>query len=177
MQLSPYDIVQDTGANGSIVRNKNLLHDIQTKTSLTFNGIAGALVAMKAGALRDLGNAYYHHISPANILSFLQLRDEGHAIHFERRDKTDRFVVTTPSFEYRFKDRGDGLYICDLTPIKTNLIATVQDNASQYTKREVAQAQAARELQERMAHPPDSKLKDALSYGNIIYSKVSPVLL
>ena len=25
-----------------------------------------------------------------------------------------------------------------------------------------------------MAHPPDNKLKDALSYGNIIYSKVSP---
>ena len=174
MQLSPYDIVLDTGANGSIVRNKNLLHDIQTKTPLTFNGIAGALVTKKAGALRDLGNAYYHHLSPANILSFSQLRDEGHAIHFERRDKTDMFIVSTPSFEYYFKDRGDGLYICDLTPIKTSLIATVQDNASQHTKREVAQAQAARELQERMAHPPDSKLKDALSYGNIIYSKVSP---
>ena len=43
-----------------------------------------------------------------------------------------------------------------------------------HSKREVAQAQAARELQERMAHPPDNKLKDALSYGNIIYSKVSP---
>lgn len=119
MQLKPYDIVLDTGANGSIVRNKNLLHDIHTKTSLTFNGIAGALVTKKAGALRDLGNAYYHHLSPANILSFSQVRDEGHAIHFERRDNTDMFVVTTPSFEYHFKDRGDGLYICDLTPIKT----------------------------------------------------------
>jgi hypothetical protein len=73
-----------------------------------------------------------------------------------------------------FKDRGAGLYICDFTPIKTSLISTVQDNAALHTKREVAQAQAARELQERMAHPPDNKLKDALSYGNIIYSKVSP---
>jgi Reverse transcriptase (RNA-dependent DNA polymerase) len=174
MQLSPYDIVLDTGANGSIMKNKNLLHEMEAKSPLTFNGIAGALTTTKAGALRDLGKAYYHHLSPANILSFSQLREEGHAIHFERRDKTDMFIVSTPSFEYQFKDRGAGLYVCDFTPMKTSLVSTIQDNASMHTKREVAQAKAARELQERMAHPPDNKLKDALSYGNIIYSKVSP---
>ena len=129
MKLSPYDIVLDTGTNGSIVRNKNLLHELEAKSPLTFNGIAGALTTTKAGALRDLGKAYYHHFSPANILSFSQLREEGHTIHFERRDKTDMFIVSTPSFEYQFKDRGAGLYICDFTPVKTNLISTVQDNA------------------------------------------------
>lgn len=173
-KLSPYDIVLDTGANGSIVHNKKLLHDVNTKSPLTFNGIAGTLSTTTAGALRDLGKAHYHHLSPANILSFSQVRDEGHTITFDQVDGTDTFIVSTPTFEYRFKDRGAGLYVCDLTPAKTGLISTTQDNASQHSKREVAQAQAARELQERMAHPTDSRLKDALSYGNIIYSKVSP---
>jgi hypothetical protein len=63
MQLSSYDVVLDTGANGSIMRNKNLLHDTETKSPLTFNGIAGALTTMKAGALRDLEKAYSHHLS------------------------------------------------------------------------------------------------------------------
>ena len=171
--LSPYDIVLDTGANGSIVHNKKLLHDVNTKSPLTFNGIAGTLSTTTAGALRDLGKAHYHHLSPANILSFSQVRDEGHTITFDQVDGTDTFIVSTPTFEYRFKDRGAGLYVCDLTPTKTGLISTIQDNASQHSKREVASAQAARELQERMAHPTDSRLKDALSYGNNIYSKVS----
>lgn len=173
-QLSPYDIVLDTGANGSIVHNKALLHEIKTQSPLTFSGLAGALTTTTVGAIRDLGNAHYHQNSPANILSFSQLRDAGHNIQFEKVDDIDTFTVTTQDFVYHFKERGAGLYVCDLKPIKTALVSTVYDNASQHSKREVAQALAARELQERMAHPPDNKLKEALTYGNIIYSKVSP---
>jgi hypothetical protein len=81
------------------MRNKNLLHDMAVKSPLTFKGIAGALITTEAGALRDLGKAYYHHLSPANILSFSQLREEGLTIRFERRDKTDMFIVSTSSFQ------------------------------------------------------------------------------
>ena len=164
----------DTGANSSIVHNKRLLHDVNTKSPLTFNGIAGTLSTTTAGALRDLSKAHYHRLSPANILSLSQVRDEGHTITFNKIDGTDTITVSTPAFEYQFEDMGSGLYVNDLKPTKTSLISTTQDNASQHSKREVAQAQAATELQERMAHPTDSRLKDALSYANIIYSKVSP---
>ena len=75
-QLNPYEVILDTGANGSIVHNKDLLHDVHRQASLTFGGLAGSLVTNKQGRIRDLCEAHYHANSPANIISFSQLREE-----------------------------------------------------------------------------------------------------
>ena len=172
--LSSYDLILDTGANGSIVHNKALLHSVEDSPPMSFSGIAGTLQTTTAGTIRDLGTARYHPKSPANILSFSEMRAAGHTITFRRTNNIDTFTVATKTQKYLFKQRVTGLYVCDLTPINHTFIATVQDNEALHSKREVTQATAARELQERLAHPPDARLAQALSYGNIIYSKVSP---
>ena len=154
--------------------NRELLHKIKTKPPLIFTRIAGALETTTTGVVRDLGNAYFQKLSSANIISFSQLREQGHQIKFKQRCNTDTFIISTPNYEYHLKDRGAGLYVCDLTPTSTAHVTTVEDNAALHSKREVGQALAARELQEQMAHPPDNKLAQALSHGNIIYGKVSP---
>ena len=67
------DVILDTGGNGSIVHNLELLHDVRSSPQLTFEGLAGSLHIRKKGHLRDLCSAHHHADSPANILSFSQL--------------------------------------------------------------------------------------------------------
>jgi hypothetical protein len=54
------------------------------------------------------------------------------------------------------------------------MVATVQQNESTYTKREVKRAQEARALQQRLGNPPDAKLSQALAHGNILGSTIMP---
>ena len=168
--LGDYDLILDTGANGSIVRNKALLHNISRQAPLTFGGIGGSITTSRRGRIRDLCEAYYHESSPANIVSFSQLQEAGHKIELI----ADTFVVHTPVFRYQFKLNEGGLYICDLTPISTALITTVADNKTQHSKREVIAATEARLLQERLANPPDNKMSQAIANGNIVNAKILP---
>ena len=145
----------DTGANGSIVRNRNLLHGITREAPLTFGGIGGSLTTTRRGCIRDLCQAYYHPESPANIISFSQLQEAGHRIEFV----VDTFIVHTRDYRYRFQPNEGGLYICDLTPVATALINTVAENKALHSKREVASAAEARQLQERLANPPNNTIR------------------
>ena len=52
--LGDYDLILDTGANGSIVRNKALLHDMSRQAPLTFGGIGGSITTSRRGRIRDL---------------------------------------------------------------------------------------------------------------------------
>ena len=47
------------------------------------------------------------------------------------------------------------------------MTATVADNAARFTKRELAQAAQARDLQYSLANPPDAKLAGALDRGDM----------
>ena len=62
--------------------------------------------------------------------------------------------------------RDNDLYVCNFAPSNV-FVSTVSDLESQYTKREVQEAQAARNLQCRLAAPTDMKLIKALSDGTI----------
>ena len=172
--LGRYDLILDTGANGSIVHNKELLHEIEASPALTFSGLAGSLVTTQLGTIRDLCEAHFHPKSPANIISFSQLRDAGHDLAFIKSDTKDLFTVTTATFKYKFTRRSGGLYICDLTPSKDILVNTVHGNAANHTKRDISRASNARQLQERLGNPPDNKLGQALAHGNIINTNVLP---
>ena len=49
--LSKTDIVLDTGANGSLFKNRSLLHNIDTQDEVTFDGISGVLSTDTVGDL------------------------------------------------------------------------------------------------------------------------------
>lgn len=56
----------------------------------------------------------------------------------------------------------------------TCLVSTVAENKAQYNRREVSQARNARQLQRRLADPPDTKLIKALSTGTKQNTSVTP---
>ena len=170
--LTPSDLILDTGASGSIINNRRLLHNILTMNKgVTFGGISGTLTALQHGRMSDLCTAYYHPDAPANIISFSQLHRAGHAITM---GKDNSFTVKTKHNTYRFTQRANGLYVCRAHQSTPVLIASVQQNEHHHTKREVTRAQEARALQQRLANPPDTRMAQAIAHGNIISSRVLP---
>ena len=171
-EVNNRDLILDTGASGSIVKDITLLTNIRTlKTPICFGGISGTLTVTQIGNLQDLCEAFYHPRSPANIISFSQLHQAGHIINLA---PNNTFTVTTPTQTYVFDHRDNGLYIHH-NPVSTRiLLSTVANNESKYTKREVTRAREARAMQQRLANPPDNKLSLALANGNIVTGAVLP---
>ena len=145
--LTPSDLILDTGASGSIINNRHLLHNILTvKDSATFVGISGTLTVSQHGHVDDLCTAYYHPDAPANIISFSQLHKAGHTITM---GKDNSFTVKTKQHTYRFTHRANGLYVCRAKQPTPILITSVQENEHHHTKREVTRAKEARALQQQ----------------------------
>ena len=100
----------------------------------------------------------------ANILSVSAIKNEGYTLGYE--NDSDSFYLSHPCGQAIFTRRDNGLYVSNFGPSNV-FVSTVSDLESQYAKREVQEAQAARDLQRRLAAPPDKKLIKALSDGTI----------
>ena len=170
------EIILDTGANGSIFSNPALLDNIRTAERVTFDGISGVLSTDKVGELHGICQVHLHPDALANILSFSQLRELGHSItyHEGANPWEDSFTIEHGSGQLRFTHRASGLYVHDTKAEQRCLVTTVTDNESKHSKREVAQAREARQLQRRLANPPDAKLIKALNTGTIQNATVTP---
>ena len=169
-------LLLDTGANTSVVHNARLLTSIRPTRTVRFDGLAGVLPISQIGDLDQLCSAYYSPHAVANIISFSQLRENGHTITYDSGfgPTTDSFTVRTPRTMYVFSMRPNGLYVCDIDDHRTVAVTTIAENESRFTRREVLQARAARDLSRRMGHPPDSKLIRAIQLGTLHGCLVSP---
>ena len=170
------EIILDTGANGSIFSNPALLEDIRKAERVTFDGISGVLSTDTIGELRGICQVHLHTDAIANILSFSQLRQLGHSITYNEgtHPEDDSFTIECGGSQLRFTHRANGLYVHDTRTEQHCLVTTVTDNESKYSKREVNQAREARQLQRRMANPPDAKLIKALTSGTLQNTTVMP---
>jgi hypothetical protein len=134
--LSKTDIVLDTGANGSLFKNRSLLHNIDTQDEVTFDGISGVLSTDTVGDFLGLCRAHVHRSAIANILSFSQLRQLGISIVYsEGKDPNDdSFTIIHNSGNLKFTHRANGLYVHDTRARANNtcLVTTVADNEALY---------------------------------------------
>ena len=173
--LTPTDCLLDSAANCSVVRNRNLLSYLHPcPPPVRFDGLGGALTIAEKGHLGSLCEAYYHPAATANIISFSSIKEQGHSVTYS--DSEDSFIVEFGQQSRTFRRESNGLYVCDFSdPPDTHvgMTATVSDNASQYTKREISQATLARDLQHALANPPDAKLTAALDKGDIQGTRVT----
>ena len=176
--LRKTDIVLDTGANGSLFKNRSLLHNLDTQEEVTFDGISGVLSTDTVGEFLGLCRAHVHRDAIANILSFSQLRQLGISIAYDEGENPDddSFTILHDSGNLKFTHRENGLYVHDTraSADRTCLVTTVADNEALYSRREVIRAREARQLQRRMANPPDAKLIKALASGTIQNTTVTP---
>ena len=115
--LLPHQIVLDTGANASIIKNRDLLSDIRRVAPIAFGGTGGTITATESGQFYDIGTAYLSDKYPANILSFSHTREQGNKIRFIQHSDGDAFVVTTPTQSYRFERQPNGLFVHDFAAL------------------------------------------------------------
>ena len=171
-----WEIVLDTGANGSLFANTSLVTEIHREDAVSFDGISGVLSTDTVGDFYGLCKVHIHKDAIANILSFSQLRKMGHSISYDQGElpDDDSFTIEHRWIQLRFSHRADGLYVHDTRQDHTCFVTAVAENEAQYSKREVSQARYARQLQRRLANPPDAKLIKALTTGTIQNTSVTP---
>lgn len=176
VKFMDWEVLLDTGANGSLFTNPSLAKGIHKDDSVSFDGISGVLSTDTVGDFRGLCRVHIHRDAIANILSFSQLRQMGHSITYDEGESPndDSFTVTYHGGQIRFAHRADGLYVHDTRQEQTCLVTTVAENEAKYSRREVNQARDARQLQRRLANPPDAKLIKALTTGTIQNTTVTP---
>lgn len=152
LNLDPFDIRNDNQASVSVFKERRYLTNIRpARLPCTIHGIGGALVCDQVGDFGDFGEVYYHPEALANILCFHDLA-KRYAVEFDAQK--NQFKYHTPKGEAVFKAKGK-VYVYN--PIREQreiaLVTTVEGNKVAFTRREVAKADAARELYIKLARP------------------------
>jgi hypothetical protein len=153
-------------------------------------GISGStLSATQVVDMVDFGTVYVHEGANANVISLSKCKDRGDIVTFD----SDRDVFTLqmkgaagPIYKfYRIKDdAGNSLshYGCNMAKVHREFVATpdalvavssVAHNRLGYTKPELAAADNARILNERMGFPSTRTQSRMLNHGDISNSSVT----
>ena len=167
-RLKETDVLLDNQATAGIFHNKELLSNFrETERRATISGVGGDSLSTNTVAdFEGFGEVFYHPKAAANILSFSKI-EAKHKIEYLPRKG---FIVklnpkTSVIFTRRTKgEPGEGLYVADMKGHKVyNTLATVKDNASQFTKAEQSDAKRALLFEERMGFPSKA---DAIAIAN-----------
>ena len=151
------DVLLDNQAGRSIFKNADLLSDRRAIDPFYIGGIDGTsrgLCIQEDGDFQGLGRVGYDSKAAANILSKAQVIDRGCSVSYNQ--DLDAYSLEGPVRSYLFERRllangkRSSHYSCDMSD--TVLVTTIAENMRHYTKREVQQAQHARELMSRLGH-------------------------
>ena len=170
----------------SIFKSRNLLHNVDhysTKchsSGITIVSNGGSMACSQVGKLPGLSfPVWYHPDSIANIVSLAEMVRERR-ITMDSDVENALLLHAHGGRVLQFVACGGGLYTHDLNnkdhcvkPILT-LTQTVAHLKSQFTKREVKQAQAVHDLQRRLSYPSQCTLEHLLESNYYPNCPVTP---
>ena len=116
--LNPSWVLLDTQSSCDIFNNSDLLEDIKVEKGqglrLYSNG-NGLIESNQQGTVKEYGKVWYHPQSPANIMSFANVRKKFKInISTGPGDKEPIITVTKSNGSpIRFKEISNGLYVYD----------------------------------------------------------------
>ena len=151
-ELSAWIVGIDTMASDHVIANDQLLDRVwKSRYNIEISGVGGTIVTDLEGHLKGFGTVNVSS-KGANLLSFARLSDD-----FDITWDQDRGVITvhTSAGDFDFKRDGN-LYVCDMSRMAKGvkrtsaMVQTVQGNERLYTKRQVRDAERARELMESL---------------------------
>jgi hypothetical protein len=171
--LDEYDVLCDNQSTVSVFWNKKMLKNIrETNKTTNLTGIGGKVAVTKVGDLPGYGEVYYHPTSPANILCFSDL-NKKYKVTFNAIE--NKFVVDTGSTMMEFKGKNK-LYVWNARECIAEgkiLVTTVADMESQFTQRELNEANKAREVQKRLGYASVPDILKMMRSGAIMNLPVS----
>lgn len=153
-----------TGAPSARVTGVSSVH--KSSRAPQINGVAGGSKRITdKGHLTDFGPVWIDTAFPVTLISLSDCENNGCKMRYETDvttvDGCQCIHVTAPSGKvYQFKRLpGTSLYVHRRTELSLSLPTTVEEQKKQYSKREVDQAERARELQASLLWPNQSLLK------------------
>jgi hypothetical protein len=142
-----------------VIKNRKLVERIRrANRPVRIYGIGGFIDVFEVAELPGYGEVYFSEGALANILSLNNMQQRlGHVVYDNYVENA--FVAEKENGSvFKFKLR-DGLYVYDMregsfdSGDEVALIATVEDNMSMFTKREIQDAETARKLYMTLARP------------------------
>lgn len=168
--LQPNDVLLDNQSQVHIIKDRNLLTNIQdTDGALHVTGIGGEItVVTQQGETEHFGMAFFCPHAVTNVLSYSEVADCYTVDWNQQRRCFTVYVDEHTSYEFAWYK---GLYKCnfpDRTVMHSNNFSTVTENEKQYSKREVEQAKLARNVSDRLGHPSTQQLVKMINSGSIL---------
>ena len=149
-------LVMDCGSSVDLVSNPAILKEIyESDTELTIRCNAGVKTTRYRGKLPGLGWVWLLYGGVANILSLSRMK-ERFRVTYDSVSGNSFNVIKKDGRVVRFTERTNRLYCFDMhdrTEESTILITTVEDNKLKFSGQDVAKADQARILQQRLGRP------------------------
>jgi len=175
-------IILDTACPRTMFNDRGLFSTIEESTPIIVEGINATgqpLIITQEGS-SVFGRAYYDPNCSGNILSFGEAVDSFDRVYYDSR--ADEFYVRVSQHSRMLvfqREPVSNLYLCNLEQnvgsdiISTYHVRTVDDQLKKYNNREIAKAEAARELQRKFYFLGDNTLEDLLRRGKIRNTEVT----
>lgn len=151
-------VMEDTGASHGVFHNRDLLTNIRRiEQHAEIRGMGGAsLFTNEVGDFEDLATVYIADGAIVNVLSHSDMHDNGMKITLSN----DAFTVINPRSNPQrglVFGRVGGLYAVNM---QSNFagVTTVAERALKYQKRDIKQAELAREVSKRLGFPSDADM-------------------
>ena len=173
-KLDTYSILLDNQSQINIFHSKHLVKNIRkTPFPVKVTGInADPLIVDHVADTENFGPVYFHEKATANILSLSQL-ESTHSVNQVKSKKdltvgyTARNRVTNQIFNFEQRCR---LFVHSATRIPRQSVVyinTVKERKRRYTKAEIAKANLAHIIRERLGWPSTATLKKIINTSSI----------
>jgi hypothetical protein len=179
--FSDRHVLLDTCAGESVFKDRNLFYFIEPSPApMIISGVnpkGSPLVITECGET-DFGYAYYDHKCIANILSFGNIVNTCESVVYNSRHDCYVVQVKPGGKCYRFStDHDSNIYLCDLDTMisepRLAMVVTVSDKIKKYSKRQVKQAELAREYQRKLGYASPGQLIKMIGQGQLTQSGIT----
>ena len=166
-QLLPTDVQIDSQATNHLFRNRHLLANVRRcQDPRTFVGIGGSIKAKCVGDFFGM-EVYYSPKATGNIISQCKYLEDFGSESFEYVKAANAYSMQLSGRVFIFTPKNR-LYVCDLSHSVETSLATVVENESHHTTREVSDANKARELIRRLGYPSHAALINLINKGGLV---------
>lgn len=180
--LNPAWILLDSQSTVSVFRNPDMLSNIRPSSSHVLRAVTngGFQESTLVGDFPNLGEVWFNSQSIANILSLAEVRKVCR-VTMDTAHESAMLVHRIDGSVMRFTEHQCGLFVYDSSNHSSrdvsaySLVSTVSQQKKLFTRRDVMNADTARQLYRMLGRPSEAEYQRILANGGIRNCPVTPL--